>query len=117
MLCSLRQPVGRCLDSSRSLSTVSSSCAGKPLPHPRQCPRMRWPRAHVLTLLALLRTFRCLGCGDGSNPSDGSSGAAKAAAKAASGKAALYDYAASGRAAAGEGGVSGGRLWMARHCH
>ena len=94
MLCSLRQPVGRCLESSRSSSTTSSSL-GAPV---SRCPTLAsarecgtWPRAHVLTLLALLRTFRCLGCGDGSNPGDGSSGAAKAAAKAASGKAALYD--------------------------
>jgi hypothetical protein len=51
MLCSLRQPIGRCLDSSRSTSTVSSSCAGKPLPHPRQCPH-RALAPHASTQLA-----------------------------------------------------------------
>ena len=47
--------VGRCLDPSSASSTTSSSCAGKPLPHPRQCPHAAAARrAHVLTLLALV---------------------------------------------------------------
>ena len=47
--------VGRCLDPSSTSSTTSSSCAGKPLPHPRQCPHAAAARrAHVLTLLALV---------------------------------------------------------------
>ena len=89
MLCSLRQPVGRCLDSSRSSSTMSSSCAGKPLPHPRQCPHAAvasCPRADPARTTSHFQVSRC---GDGSDPGDGSSGAAKAAAVAASGKAAL----------------------------
>jgi hypothetical protein len=46
-----RIPVGRCLDSSPSWSTTSSSCAGKPLPHPRQCPhRALAPRASTPNL-------------------------------------------------------------------
>ena len=73
--------VGRCLDPSSASSTTSSSCAGKPLPHPRQCPHAAAARrAHVLTLLALLRTFRCLGGDDSSGRGDASSEAGGAAA-------------------------------------
>ena len=113
-----RMPVGRCLESSSTSSTTSSSCAGKPLPHPRQCPRMRWPHAHVLTLLALLRTLRCLGCDDGSDPGDGSSGAAMAAAAAASGKAALRLQPAAGRqrVKAVVSGGRAGRMWIVPGC-
>ena len=110
--------VGRCLDPSSTSSTTSSSCAGKPLPHPRQCPRMRWPHAHVLTLLALLRTLRCLGCDDGSDPGDGSSGAAEAAAAAVSGKAALRLQPAAGRqrVKAVVSGGRAGRMWIVPGC-
>ena len=50
-----RIPVGRCLESSSTSSTTSSSCAGKPLPHVASTRIALCPRADPL---ALLRTFR-----------------------------------------------------------